>query len=103
MTFDIQAPNIADLLVFPAVLVVIAGLLLRRRLKTGLSLLIAGSMPGMAAVLLATIDEGAWDRLAELPAAWLIWTLLTLPGTLAGAAALVIVLKVRARRRLGGS
>jgi len=100
MTFDVQAPGYIELLVFPAVVVVLAGLLLRRRMKPVWAILIASFLPGIVLLVLTSIDEGAgFDSLPETPTAWIIWTLLSLPGTLIGIVLLVGIWTVRAIRR----
>ena len=102
MTFDIQAPGLLDLLVFPAAIVVVAGLLLRRRFKPWLAALLAILVPGVVCVVVTGIDEGAWDRLAWAPIGWMIWTFLTLPGALVGLIILLAIWKLRALRRSKG-
>jgi hypothetical protein len=102
MTFDIQAPGLIDLLVFPAILVVLSGLLLRRRFKAWLAVTLSVFVPGVVALLLTMIDEQAWDRLAWAPVGWGIWTMLTLPGAIVGVVLLIIIWQVQAFRRARG-
>ncbi len=106
MTFDVQAPSLLDLLIFPALAASAIGLILRRRLNFWLALSVAIAAPGVLLTILILVDE--WDhmqadfgRLAWLPAGWMINTMLTLPGTLVGACLLLLFLRVQTGRWTG--
>ena len=99
MNFDIQAPGVDFLVIVPAIIVVAAGLLLRRVLSGWLAGMIAALLPGIILVLLTLIDERRFDMegLTHLPFGWFVWTSLSAPGTLLGL--LILLLLGVARRR----
>jgi hypothetical protein len=99
MSFDIQAPGVEFLIIVPALIVVAAGLLLRRVLNGWLAGAIAALLPGIVLVVLTLIDERRFDMegLTRLPFGWSVWTALSAPGTLLGL--LILLLLGVARRR----
>ncbi len=101
MNFDIQAPGVDFLLIVPAVIVVAAGLALHRPLGRWPAAAIAAILPGIVLLLLTIADEGIAEPqdLLWAPAGWMIWTLLSLPGTLLGLAVLLALRCLRGRRR----
>ena len=102
MNFDIQSPGIDFLVVVPALIVVLAGLLLRGRVNRWAVWAIAALLPGIVLLLLTLIDEGRYDAevLVRAPVGWMIWTMLSLPGTLLGLV-LLFGLSLFRRRRAG--
>ena len=103
MNFDIQAPGIDFMVIVPALIVVVVGLLLPMRLNEVAAGAIAGLLPGIVLVVLTLADEGHLDGegLAYAPFGWFVWTVLSLPGVLLGLVLLFALRKLRAPRPTG--
>lgn len=104
MNFDIQAPGLDFLVIVPALIVVVAGLLLPGRLNRWARAAIAALLPGILLLVATLIDEGRFDFqvLPRVPVGWAIWTMLTLPGVLLGLVLLFGLRAVRSRWRPRG-
>jgi hypothetical protein len=104
MNFDIQAPGFDFLVLVPAIIVVAAGLALRRPLGRWPAAFVAALLPGIVLLLLTIADEGIAEPgdLAHAPVGWGIWMMLSLPGTLLGLGILLALRWLRRRRRQRG-
>lgn len=104
MNFDIQSPGFDFLVLVPAMIVVLAGLALHRRLGRWAAAIIAAFLPGIVLLSLTILDEGVAEPgdLLRAPAGWAIWTMLSLPGTLLGLGVLLGLRWLRRRRLRGG-
>lgn len=102
--FDMQQPGLVELILFPAVVACLVGLLLYRRLSLAVAGPVAALVPGGLLFVLTLIEERASVASAPadllwLPVGWMIWTMLSLPGVLIGVLFQIVLSRVQRLHR----